>query len=59
MALWVEAVQRAPNAWQAHLGYADLLRELQRCERAAAEYREVLRLYPGQPGATAGLAACR
>ena len=59
MALWVEAVQRAPNAWQAHLGYADLLREIQQCDRAAGEYREVLRLYPDQPGAAAGLAACR
>ena len=59
MEVWQEAVQRAPNAWQAHLGYADLLREIQRCDRAKAEYEQVLRLYPGQPGATSGLTACR
>lgn len=57
--VWEEAVQRAPHAWQAHLGYADLLREIQQCDRAAVEYGEVLRLYPGQPAATAGLAQCR
>jgi len=59
MDVWQEAVQRAPNAWQAHLGYGDLLREIQQCDRATAEYEQVLRLYPGQPGATAGLTACR
>lgn len=59
MALWVEAVERAPSAWQAHLGYGDFLREIQQCDRAAVEYEHVLRLYPDQPAATAGLAACR
>lgn len=57
--VWVEAVERAPTAWQAHLGYGDLLREIQQCDRAKSEYEQVLRLYPDQPGATAGLAACR
>lgn len=57
--VWQEAVQRAPNAWQAHLGYGDLLREIQQCDRATAEYEQVLRLYPGQPAATAGLTACK
>jgi Flp pilus assembly protein TadD len=59
MDVWAEAVQRAPNAWQAHLGYGDLLREIQRCDSAKAEYAQVLRLYPGQPDATVGLAACK
>jgi Tfp pilus assembly protein PilF len=59
MAMWEEAVGRSPAAWQAHLGYADLLREIDRCDRAAPEYREALRLYPDQPDARAGLAACR
>lgn len=57
--VWGEAVQRAPNAWQAHLGYGDLLREIQQCDSAKAEYELVLRLYPDQPDATAGLEACR
>jgi hypothetical protein len=59
MDVWAEAVQRAPNAWQAHLGYGDLLREIQRCDSAKAEYAQVLRLYPGQPDATVGFAACK
>jgi Flp pilus assembly protein TadD len=59
MDVWEEAVQRAPAAWQAHLGYGDLLREIHRCDRAQTEYEQVLRLYPNQPDAMAGLAACR
>lgn len=57
--LWQEAVERSPNAWQAHLGYADMLREIHRCDNATREYDQVLRLYPQQPGAIAGLKACR
>jgi hypothetical protein len=59
LALWEEAVQRSPGAWQARLGHAEQLRELHRCDRAVGEYGEVLRLYPEQPQARAGLAACR
>jgi hypothetical protein len=59
MEVWEEAVRRAPNAWQAHLGYGDLLREIRRCDQAVAEYEHVLRLYPGQSAALAGLAECR
>jgi hypothetical protein len=58
MQLWEEAVERAPEAWQAHLGLADLLREAHRCDRARPEYREVLRLYPDNQAALAGLDAC-
>ena len=59
MELWEESVRRAPHAWQAHWGHAELLRELGKCERARSEYDVVLRLYPGHPGARAGLEACR
>lgn len=56
--LWEEAVHRAPNAWQAHWGYAELLRELGQCDRARPEYDAVLRLYPDHGGARAGRDAC-
>ena len=58
MDLWEESVRRAPGAWQAHWGYAELLRELGKCERARSEYEAVLRLYPEHGGARAGLGAC-
>lgn len=57
--LWQESIERAPDAWQARLGYADLLREVGRCDQARLEYEVVLRLYPNHAGATAGLTACR
>ncbi len=58
MGMWEDTVRRAPGAWQAHLGYADLLREIHRCDRAIGEYREVLRLHPEHPAAVAGMRAC-
>jgi hypothetical protein len=57
--LWEEAVRRAPNTWQSHWGYAELLREIGQCDRARPEYDAVLRLYPDHAGARAGLAICR
>lgn len=57
--LWQEAVQRSPEAWLAHLGYADQLRETGQCNRAIAEYEAALRLNPDQAKATAGLESCR
>ena len=57
--LWEEAVHRSPDAWQAHLGYAGLLHEIHRCDSAGPQYESVLRLYPGQPDAMAGLEGCR
>ena len=57
--LWEEAIARSPDAWQAHWGYAELLREISRCDKARSEYEAVLRLYPDHGGARAGLAACR
>ena len=59
MTLWQESVERAPDAWQARLGYAELLREVGRCDRARTEYETVLRLHPNHAGARAGLDACR
>jgi hypothetical protein len=59
MELWEESVSRAPNAWQSHWGYAELLREVGRCDRARAEYANALRLHPNHAGARAGLDACR
>lgn len=59
MTLWQESVERSPDAWQARLGYAELLREVGRCDRARPEYETVLRLYPNHAGARAGLDACR
>lgn len=59
MWLWEESVRRSPDAWQARLGYAELLREVGHCDRARPEYEAVLRLYPGHAGARAGLDVCR
>ena len=58
MDLWEESVRRAPDAWQAHWGYGELLREIGRCDRARPEYEAVLRSYPDHAGARAGLEAC-
>ena len=57
--LWEEAVRRSPEAWQAHWGYGELLRETGRCDRALPEYEAVLRLYPGHGGALDRLSMCR
>jgi protein O-mannosyl-transferase len=59
MKLWEESVQRSPDAWQARLGHADLLREIRRCDLAAPEYEAALALNPDEPEATAGLSRCR
>ena len=56
--LWEESIRRAPNAWQAHWGYGELLREISRCDRARPEYEAVLRLNPNHAGARAGLDGC-
>jgi len=58
MDLWEESVRRAPDAWQAHWGYADLLREIGQCDRAKPEFDLVLRLNPDHAGARAGLEEC-
>jgi hypothetical protein len=58
MDLWEESVRLAPGAWQAHWGYAEVLREIGQCERARPEYETVLRLYPEHGGARDGLRAC-
>ena len=57
--LWEEAAHRSRDVWLAHLGYADLLREIGRCDRAVPEYEAALRLNPDEPDATAGLESCR
>lgn len=59
MRLWEESIARSPGAWQAHWGYAELLRETGQCRRAVPEYQVVLRAYPAYGGALDGLAACR
>ena len=46
-------------AWQAHLGYAETLREIGQCRRAIPEYEATLRLQADQPQAIAGLRSCR
>jgi hypothetical protein len=56
--LWRDEVQRRPDAWDAHLGYADALRESARCGDAAAEYREALTRNPQLDAARRGLASC-
>ncbi len=58
MRLWEESVARSPNAWQARLGHAELLRDVGQCDAARLEYREVLRLFPEYP-ARAALDGCR
>ena len=59
MRLWEESVARSPEAWQARLGHAELLRDAGQCEAARREYREVLRLFPEYPMARGGLDGCR
>jgi hypothetical protein len=59
MKLWEEAVQRSPDAWQARLGYGDLLREIRRCDLAVPQYEAAVGLNPGEPEATVGLSSCR
>ena len=59
MRLWEESIARAPDAWQAHWGYAELLREIARCDRAIPEYEAVLRLNPGHVQAETRLHGCR
>lgn len=56
--LWEESVQRSPLAWQAHLGFAESLREIGQCPRAIPEYDATLQLNPGQPDAVKGLKDC-
>ena len=56
--LWRDEVHRRPDAWDAHLGYADALRESSRCDEAAAEYREALTRNPQLDAAHRGLAGC-
>jgi len=58
LALWKEAIDRAPGSWQAHLGYADALREVDQCGPAKEEYRTALRLYPANADARSGLERC-
>jgi hypothetical protein len=55
---WKEAIDRAPGSWQAHLGYADALRELDQCGSARAEYLTVVQLYPANADARSGLERC-
>lgn len=57
--LWQESVWRSPEAWQAHLGYAEILREIGQCERAIPEYEAALQLNPAHPDAVNGLKNCR
>jgi len=57
-ALWRAAAERTPGAWDAHLGYADALREASRCAQAIPEYETTLRLRPEQSDARRGLAWC-
>lgn len=59
MALWQEAIVRSPEAWQAHWGYAELLRETGQCGRAAVEYAEVVRLRPDHGAALTEVQGCR
>jgi hypothetical protein len=58
VALWRAQVERTPAAWDAHLGYADALREASHCAEAVPEYETALRMNPGQPDAQLGLSAC-
>lgn len=57
--LWEDSVRRSPEAWQARLGYAEILREIRQCDRAIPEYEVALRLYPEQAQAASGLRVCR
>jgi hypothetical protein len=57
--LWSAEVARTPDAWDAHLGAADALREAAHCPEASAEYRVALRLKSDLDAARTGLARCR
>ena len=56
--LWRAEAARAPAASDAHLGYADALREASSCGQAVPEYREALRLNPDLGAARDGLSRC-
>jgi hypothetical protein len=56
--LWQEAVRRAPNAWQAHYGYAETLQEAGQCDDALREYDAALRINPRLAAASAARRSC-
>jgi hypothetical protein len=58
VALWRQEVARAPHAWDAHLGYADALREASQCDDANVQYRDALAINPRLEDARRGLARC-
>ena len=49
LALWTEAVTREPGYWQAHLEFAETLKEAGRCDRAVEEFATAKRLNPHLP----------
>jgi len=56
--VWAEAVETAPNQWEAHYALADALREQQRCAEALPEYETVLQLSPAHRDAANNLGIC-
>src|SRR4029078_1923146 len=58
-ALWEEATRRAPDAWEAHAGYAEALREAGRCGDAAREFDSARRVNPEPAESSPGQTVCR
>jgi len=57
VALWLDTVAKAPDNDRAHFALADALLKQGRYDEAIAQYREALRLYPGNTVARRDLAA--
>ena len=58
LALWTEAVTRAPGMWEPHYALGDALRDAGRCGDAVTAYREVVRLRPAHRDGHTNLGIC-
>jgi tetratricopeptide (TPR) repeat protein len=58
VAIWRQAVTRAPGMWEPHYALGDALREAGDCAAAVPEYDAALRLYPTHRDARTNLGIC-
>ena len=56
--LWLDAVQKAPHLWLAHLLLGEALHDAGAHERAVVAYREAVRLRPDHPDTYVKLGLC-
>jgi tetratricopeptide (TPR) repeat protein len=59
VALWEDAVRKAPRTYAAYYGLADAHRSVGDCESAAEPFQAAIRMRPQNPDAYLGLAACQ